>query len=114
MQFPNSARLPISGDFQFRILGIILDIAIDNFHVDGTSHYPGTGSGQYDEFYVQLQSPGYNLTTIDHQFSPSMFYDTTSDTTNIDMLVITEPVKEFTTTEMSILKRMVRISAPMA
>jgi chitodextrinase len=88
-KFPNKEVLPLSGDYDFRILGIIINIGRDKFHVNSDA--------DYGNFYDTLVAPGYNMTLVDEQLSKTTLED-------IDLYVIAEPTKYFTTTEISNLR----------
>jgi chitodextrinase len=85
---PNSARLPDSGIYKFKILGLIMNIGRDRYHTDV--------SGEYDKLYDLLMAPGYNVSNIDKLIDKQRLED-------IDLLTITEPEKSFTTGEISVI-----------
>ncbi|UCH88933.1 MAG: PKD domain-containing protein [Thermoplasmata archaeon] len=86
---PNTQRLPETGDFQFSILGLIINVARDRYHTDYGS--------DYDKLFKMLIAPGYNLTDINLQLDKYILKD-------INLLVIAEPVKTFTSSEIYALK----------
>jgi chitodextrinase len=86
---PNTARLPETGAYNFRILGLIMNIARDEYHTNDKE--------KYNDFFELLTAPGYNTTPITQQFDKYILKD-------INLLVITEPSKAFANSEIIAIK----------
>ena len=107
VQYPNTVRLPDYGDFHFRTLGEILDIEIDEWHTSDI--------GDYGELFKLLSEPGHNLLYRKSQFIESTLIEETGTDEPvqeshgyvpiIDLIVIIEPDKDYTATELSVLRK---------
>jgi hypothetical protein len=86
---PNTAQVPETGDYQFNILGIIINIARDRNHT--------RFDGEYEKFFDYLRSPGYNIIDVNEELTVEHLED-------MDLLVIVEPEKPFSSSELDALK----------